>query len=470
MEKKRNYKILWQMLCVCLLAVGVLFGGGREVKAGGNGVAVGVRLYCPYPEWTGIQLPLKQEGRAYISSDKVADFTVGTKEDPVGVHLYGKDIKWFNHETLPVGTTFTLNSLDIPEGYELISKLPMSLTYTQNDYDSIIKKINNGEQGLCQLYFEVHVWPEGKKLNLADAYIKNYERLHYNGKEQEFQGNLCYYDEMLVKGVDYITVCTNNIMPGTANVTFKGIGKFEGSELKETYEILPIFMYSDSKGVSVSEIPNQKYTGKAIKPKVTVKYQGKTLSLNKDYTLEYSNNVKVGSAAVNISFKGVYKGNIWKFFTITGKVTEKPLPEKNSTLVLGNARYKVTKSAKTGGTVTFVAPSSTKNKSFTIPSTVKVNGYTFKVTAIGGNSFKNNKSLTSVTVGKYVQTIGSNAFLGSSKLKTIKFTGTYLKKVYGNAFKGIYSKATIKVPSSKLTTYKKLLSGKGQAKTVKITK
>ena len=49
------------------------------------------------------------------------------------------------------------------------------------------------------------------------------------------------------------------------------------------------------------------------------------------------------------------------------------------------------------------------------------------------------------------------------KSKKIKFIGK-------NAFKNIYKKARIKVPASKVRTYKKLLNGKGQKKTVKIVK
>ena len=45
-----------------------------------------------------------------------------------------------------------------------------------------------------------------------------------------------------------------------------------------------------------------------------------------------------------------------------------------------------------------------------------------------------------------------------------------IKSVGKNAFKGIHAKAKIKVPSSSLKKYKKLLSNKGQKSTVKIIK
>ena len=51
-----------------------------------------------------------------------------------------------------------------------------------------------------------------------------------------------------------------------------------------------------------------------------------------------------------------------------------------------------------------------------IPDTVKVNGITCKVTAISANAFKNNKSLKSVTIGRNVTVIGTNAFYGCRNL------------------------------------------------------
>ena len=73
-------------------------------------------------------------------------------------------------------------------------------------------------------------------------------------------------------------------------------------------------------------------------------------------------------------------------------------------------------------------------------------------------------------IGKNVTSIGTNAFYGDKKLKTIKVTTKSLKKVGKNAFKNIDAKATIKVPASKLKAYKKLLKGKGQGRKVTIKK
>ncbi len=59
------------------------------------------------------------------------------------------------------------------------------------------------------------------------------------------------------------------------------------------------------------------YDGTAKIPAVTVKLNGKTLILNTDYTVSYSNNTKVGTAKATITGKGNYKGSVTKTFTIT---------------------------------------------------------------------------------------------------------------------------------------------------------
>lgn len=59
------------------------------------------------------------------------------------------------------------------------------------------------------------------------------------------------------------------------------------------------------------------YTGSALKPGVTVVYEGKTLTLGTDYTVSYANNVNVGEATVTVTGKGEYSGTNLKKFTIT---------------------------------------------------------------------------------------------------------------------------------------------------------
>lgn len=59
----------------------------------------------------------------------------------------------------------------------------------------------------------------------------------------------------------------------------------------------------------IAEIEDQTYTGRAVRPGVTIQYQGKTLTEAKDYALTYKKNKKIGKASVTIKGIGEYEGS-----------------------------------------------------------------------------------------------------------------------------------------------------------------
>ncbi len=160
---------------------------------------------------------------------------------------------------------------------------------------------------------------------------------------------------------------------------------------------------------------------------------------------------------------------------------------EGAVLTAGSYQYKVTGRKELAFTGYSGQPSSV-----IIPDTVKINGKSFKVTAIenraflnaniksvsvgsalkeiGASAFQGCRKLKKVTLGSGVTKIGKNAFSGCKKLTTIKIRSAKLKAVGKNAWKGISKSAKIKVPSKKLTAYQKLLKNKGQDKKVKIAK
>lgn len=72
----------------------------------------------------------------------------------------------------------------------------------------------------------------------------------------------------------------------------------------------------------VTVVSSKIYTGKAVKPAVTVKAGSKTLKKGTDYTVSYKNNVKVGTATATIKGKGAYTGTVSKTFKIVPKATK----------------------------------------------------------------------------------------------------------------------------------------------------
>ncbi len=82
---------------------------------------------------------------------------------------------------------------------------------------------------------------------------------------------------------------------------------------------------TDISKCTIARIPDQKYTGSAIKPKVTIKNGSTTLVENTDYTLTYSRNVNVGRGTVIATGKGQYAGTLAaKFSIVDSSVTVRP--------------------------------------------------------------------------------------------------------------------------------------------------
>lgn len=76
--------------------------------------------------------------------------------------------------------------------------------------------------------------------------------------------------------------------------------------------------FQDTLNVTVTGLKTQIYTGKEIKPKITVKdgTTGKKLKAGKQYTLSYENNVNAGTGMIVIHGVGAYSGEKHVLFTI----------------------------------------------------------------------------------------------------------------------------------------------------------
>ena len=66
-------------------------------------------------------------------------------------------------------------------------------------------------------------------------------------------------------------------------------------------------------------VKDQTYTGKTLKPSVTVKLGKKTLKKGTDFTVTYKNNKNIGKATVTILGLGAYEGSVSKTFKINPK-------------------------------------------------------------------------------------------------------------------------------------------------------
>lgn len=216
----------------------------------------------------------------------------------------------------------------------------------------------------------------------------------------------------------------------------------------------------------ISTLKTRAFTGKPLTQALTITYGGKKLVNGRDYTLTWKNNKNIGTASVTIKGKGKYNGSVTKKFRIT--------VQKNAVYTVSRLKYKISNADTSGkGTVVFTGTTDkAARKSLTIPTTVKIGGKNFRVTAIGGSAMSGAKKLTTLKVGGNVTTIGAKAFYGCSKLSNVTIFSTKLTtaKTGANAFKGIRSNCRFKVPASRVSAYKKLLRAKGAGPKIIVTK
>lgn len=195
------------------------------------------------------------------------------------------------------------------------------------------------------------------------------------------------------------------------------------------------------------------------------------------------------------------KGTITYTCSVCNATKKESLPKitisKGKTYIVSDMKYKITNARKDGkGTVALVGTIKSKENlsSLKVTGTIRLGGIKFKVTEIGAKAFKGYQNLKTVSVGKGISVIGKEAFsqcqnlgkvtLGSDvtkisgkaflncqKLQTLTIKSKKLKTVEKYAIKSISGKAVIKVPSSRLQTYKKLFkSSTGYKKTMKLKK
>ena len=194
------------------------------------------------------------------------------------------------------------------------------------------------------------------------------------------------------------------IVDKAASIGVKGSKHKECTVCKkvlETAEIPALSRISISKASVTLSTSTYAYDGKAKKPGVTVKLNGKALKNGTDYIVSYSNNTKVGTATVKITGKGNYTGSISKTFKIKNNFKK--------------------------ATISGISNKSYTGKNITQSITVKYNGKTLKNGTDYTVSYSNNKSIGTATVkiagkGSYTGTITKTFKINPAKQAIQKLT------------------------------------------------
>ena len=194
------------------------------------------------------------------------------------------------------------------------------------------------------------------------------------------------------------------IVDKAASIGVKGSKHKECTVCKkvlETAEIPALSRISISKASVTLSTSTYAYDGKAKKPGVTVKLNGKTLKNGTDYTVSYSNNTKVGTAKVTITGKGNYTGSVSKTYSIKNNFKK--------------------------ATVSGISTKAFTGKNITQSITVKYNGKTLKNGTDYTVFYSNNKNIGTATVkitgkGSFTGTITKTFKINLAKQEIQKLT------------------------------------------------
>ena len=159
------------------------------------------------------------------------------------------------------------------------------------------------------------------------------------------------------------------------------------------HDITPrIKAFTDTAPVNISEctinVPSMLYTGKALKPTPRIKYSGKNLVKDRDFTVSYKKNINTGTGTAIITGKGSYSGSK----TVKFKINKASIA-KASVAKIKDKKYNH-KFQKPSVTIKYYGKKLKKKKDFTV-------------------SYKNNKRKGTATV--IIK--GKGNFKGTKKVK-----------------------------------------------------
>ena len=234
------------------------------------------------------------------------------------------------------------------------------------------------------------------------------------------------YSYSLIEGQDFSLSYANNTDAGTGTVTVNGVGGFNNSKSNN----FTITSASINNAV-FTDIETAEFSGGKLYPNFTVTVDGRELVKNTDYTVEYSNNVQVGTGNIKITGKDNYTGVAETTFTIEPYDPQRhdKDPVDMSTLhptIAGTFTYNKSEQKPVptivyqkynNETSTMLEYTLVEGKDYNLTYTNNINAGTATLTATGIGVFKGSKNVEFTINPKSaeslsIDTIGDKVFSG----------------------------------------------------------
>lgn len=152
------------------------------------------------------------------------------------------------------------------------------------------------------------------RIDISTLTISDIENQEYTGQAIEPEIIVKDGNKTLVEEEDYVLVYYNNIEVGEASVIIAGMGEYSGRTTKN----FNIYngQTKDISSCSINSLELQMYLGFNLQPEVIITDGTYILTKDKDYTLQYNNNLNVGMAIITITGIGNYTGTVETNFII----------------------------------------------------------------------------------------------------------------------------------------------------------
>lgn len=382
-----------------------------SVECGANFTASGERLYdCEVissdPDVVSVNMKGTTSADITVHKSGTATLTIRSKYNPaaaVNVNISAGMLESRQYSIKLSQDSFVYDGTEHKPEVKLykngkeVSKDNYDVTYEGDLVNAgVVKAVVKGKGGiegtLTKQYAIKTVKFSECKASVSEDPIYFYEDKEYTPEFTVRDG-----DRVLTEGKDFTVSYTNNIKPGTATVTVRGIGKYTGVlSVKFRIEAAADEKNDDdskgdtgnkgdtdskddtgNKGDGKKEVKirdcqieikaeNLIYDGTEKKPEVIVSDNGKTLAEGQDYSLIYDNNTYAGKATVYINGRGIYTGSVLRVFEIAR--ADAIVDASSKTITMSSKKQNIAESVTTDGKITYKSSDS---------KTVKISGDKF---------------------------------------------------------------------------------------------
>ncbi|MBO4635644.1 MAG: DUF4214 domain-containing protein, partial [Clostridiales bacterium] len=247
----------------------------------------------------------------------------------------------------------------------------------------------------------------------------------YNGLPLFPEVTLTFGGAALTSGTDYNVSFSENTEVGTAHITVTGTGNFTGENTGVTFSIIGI----DIANATIGSIAPLTYTGSALTPELTVRYNGTVLAENTDYRIAYGSNTNAGTATVTLTGIGHFRGtNTGATFTIApASISEAVIADISSQTYCASAITPPVSVSLNGAALT-------AGTDYTVAYSDNTNAGTASVTITGCGNYTGSPEAATFTIapldisGASVAAIADHTYAGSQirPFVTIRINGRTL--------------------------------------------